>query len=135
MKRSIFCIALALALAWAPTASAGLFEDFFQASPPDYLAAAEPSQVPPRIQTSSNWASMQTDLRSMEENGYVNIGQSVWRGRYEDPKKAIKKAKKIKAEVVLFSYQYISSEAGGSMYMPHPGSMPGGLAVPITFHT
>jgi S1-C subfamily serine protease len=71
----------------------------------------------------------------MEENGYINIGQSVWRGQYEDPKKAIKKAKKIKAEVVLFSYQYISSEAGGSMYMPHPGSIPGGLAVPITSHT
>jgi hypothetical protein len=135
MKRSISWLTLALALAWAPTASAGLFEDFYQASPPDYLAGAEPSQTPPRIEMSSNWASMQTDLRSMEENGYVNIGQSVWRGRYEDPKKAIKKAKKIKAEVVLFSYQYISSEAGGSMYMPHPGSMPGGLAVPITFHT
>jgi membrane-associated protease RseP (regulator of RpoE activity) len=71
----------------------------------------------------------------MEENGYVNIGYSQWRGQYEDPKKALKKAKKIKAEVVLFAYQYIGSEAGGSMYMPHPGSVPGGLAVPITFHT
>lgn len=135
MKRSISCITLALALVWAPTASAGIFEDFFQASPPEILASAEPSQTPPRIQMTSNLESMRTDLRSMEENGYVIVGQSIWRGRYEDPKKAIKKAKKIKAEVVLFSYQYISSQAGGSMYMPHPGSIPGGLAVPITFHT
>ena len=70
----------------------------------------------------------------MEENGYIEIGRSTWRGEYEDPKKSIKKAKKIKAEVVLFTYKYLSSESGGSMYMPHPGSIPGGLAVPITFH-
>ncbi|WP_445784117.1 PDZ domain-containing protein [Sphingorhabdus sp.] len=132
MKRSITCIALALALAWAPTASAGLFEDFFQASPPEILVEAEPAKTLPRIQVTND---INADYRLMEENGYIEIGRSVWRGRYEDPKKSIKKAKKIKAEVVLFTYQYLGSESGGSMYMPHPGSVPGGLAVPITFHT
>jgi hypothetical protein len=132
MKRSISCITLALALAWAPTASAGLFEDFFQASPPEILVEAEPAKTLPRIQVTND---INADYRLMEENGYIEIGRSVWRGRYEDPKKSIKKAKKIKAEVVLFTYQYLGSESGGSMYMPHPGSVPGGLAVPITFHT
>jgi hypothetical protein len=139
MKRSISCITLALALAWAPTASAGLFEDFFQASPPDYLARAEPAKAAPRIQVSNDTSNDKSwgvaDYRSMEENGYIEIGRSQWRGRYEDPKKAVKKAKKIKAEVILFSYRYLASESGGAMYMPHPGSIPGGLAVPITFHT
>ena len=132
MKRSISYITLALALAWAPTASAGLFEDFFQASPPEVLLGVEPATTSPRIQVSTD---INADYRFMEENGYIEIGRSAWRGRYEDPKKSIKKAKKIKAEVVLFTYKYLSSESGGSMYMPHPGSIPGGLAVPITFHT
>jgi hypothetical protein len=139
MKRSISCISFALALAWAPTASAGLFEDFFQASPPDYLADAEPAKAPPRIQISNDSNNEKSwgvaDYRSMEENGYIEIGRSAWRGRYEDPKKAINKAKKIKAEVILFSHRYVGSESRGSMYMPHPGSIPGGLAVPITSHT
>jgi len=131
MKRSISCITLALALACATTASAGPFEDFFQASPPEILVGVEPAKSLPRIQVTND---INADYRLMEENGYIEIGRSEWRGRYEDPKKSIKKAKKKKAEVVLFTYQYLGSESGGSMYTPHPGSMRGGLAVPITFH-
>jgi hypothetical protein len=90
MKQSITCITLALAIVWAPTASAGLFEDFFQASP-EAIADAEPAKTLPRIQLSND---IDADFRNMAETGYIAVGQSSWRGRYEDPKKAIKTAKK-----------------------------------------
>jgi hypothetical protein len=108
IKRALIGLGL-VCLSTSNAAFAGPFEKYFQASPAEVISATFPSKTEPQIRVSSDY---QNDVRRLTENGYVMIGASNFEGSIEDPKKAKRQAKKIKAEIVLYASSYRGTRSG-----------------------
>lgn len=131
MKRSIYTITAALTLGLSAPALAGPFEKFFQSAGPGLSDEVIPAKTPQRISVSYD---INADVRAYLEQGYIALGNSSFVGAPTDPQKAKNQAKKLKAELVLYSSTYVDSRSGGALIMPMPFGMPGAMATPMTFH-
>lgn len=100
---------MALALCASAPAAAGPFEKFFQAAGVDSETYVVVSKAPPRIIQSNDLA---TDVRRLLEDGYIAVGTSAFEGPPQNPKNATNQAKKVKAEIVLFSSSYKDTRSG-----------------------
>lgn len=129
MKRTFSTFTATMAVFVSAPAFAGPYEDFFQAAPANIFTEVMPATSPPKIYVSNN---LDADLRRWLEDGYLVVGSSSFVGGYTEPKKAIGKAKKLKAEIILYSSNFVETRSGGAMIMPMAMGVPGALAVPLS---
>lgn len=117
MKRIISALTVTLSL-WASTpALAGPFEKFFQPAAPGTDAYVTPAQAEPRIVITND---LQGETRRLLEEGYLIVGVSAFTGAPQDPKKAKRQGKKIKAELILYASSFESTRSGAvPLMMPN----------------
>lgn len=117
IRRALIGLGL-VCLSTSNAAFAGPFEKYFQgASNAEISALTLPPQQPPQLMITSN---LDGEVRRLIENGYEIIGSSAFVGPMTEPKKSLKIAKKIKAEIVLYGSSYESTKSGAMpMLLPN----------------
>lgn len=117
IRRALIGLGL-VCLSTSNAAFAGPFEKYFQgASNAEISALTLPPQQPPQLFITNT---LDRDVRRLYEDGYDVIGSSAFVGPPTEPKKSLKIAKKIKAEIVLYSSSYESTKSGAMpMLLPN----------------
>ena len=110
MKRSINSVILVIALGFSAPLFAGPFEKFFQSTTePGIEEYVLPGKSVPRVVITDD---LTRDILRIREDGYEPVGYSSFVGPPQDPKKAIKQAKKLKAEIIVYASTYESTRSG-----------------------
>lgn len=123
-QRSLFRTPLLLAaLAWMVSGCVNPYVRAYQPAQFKNVRSEEtvllPASGEPRLVTSGD---MKGDALKMRENGYVLLGRSKFQAAPVNEKKALEQAKKIGAEVVMVSHQFVRTK---SETLPMSTWMPG----------